>query len=175
MLSDILELSREGKQVALWLDGKNLQTKRTCTALLNTLTKSSLPEKPLLIEFPSKSYLSKKEINQCVSELKENDFFTSYYVPTTEAINCSKKLGSGIEFEQESSCIALRKDLLAAKNSQLYTDFSFDYLGILAMEAIGFTKELKWNTWNVNPEKYTTIQPQRFRMVILGNNDPNSL
>ena len=175
MLSDILELSREGKQVALWLDGKNLQTKRTCTALLNTLTKSPLPEKPLLIEFPSKSYLSKKEINQCVSELKENDFFTSYYVPTTEAINCSKKLDSGIEFEQESSCIALRKDLLAAKNSQLYTDFSFDYLGILAMEAIGFTKELKWNTWHVNPEKYTTIRPQRFRMVILRNSDPNNL
>jgi glucan phosphoethanolaminetransferase (alkaline phosphatase superfamily) len=175
MLSDILELSRKGKQVALWLDGKNLQTKRTCTTLLNTLTKSSLPRKPLLIEFPSKSYLSKKEINQCVSELKENNFFTSYYVPTTEAINCSKKLDSGIEFEQESSCIALRKDLLVAKNSQLYTDFSFDYLGILAMEAISFTKELKWNTWNVNPEKYTTIQPQRFRMVILRNSDPNNL
>ena len=96
-------------------------------------------------------------------------------MPTTEAINCSKKLDSGIEFEQESSCIALRKDLLAARNSHLYTDFSFDYLGILAMEAIDFTKELKWNTWHVNPEKYTTIQPQRFRMVILRNSDPNNL
>ena len=96
-------------------------------------------------------------------------------MPTTEAINCSKKLNSGIKFEQESSCIALRKDLLAARNSQLYTDFSFNYSGIFAMEAIGFTKEFKWNTWNVNPEKYTAIQPQRFRMVILKNNDPNNL
>jgi glucan phosphoethanolaminetransferase (alkaline phosphatase superfamily) len=175
MLSDILELAREGEQVALWMDGKNLQTKRTCTAVLNTLSKSPLPEKSLLIEFPSKSYLSKKEIKQCISELKENGFFTSYYVPTTEAINCSKELDSGIEFEQESSCTALRKDLLAARDSQLYTDFSFDYSGMLAMEAIGFTKELKWNTWNVNPAKYTAIQPQRFRMVILNNNDPNGL
>lgn len=175
MLLDILELSREGKQVALWLDNKNPLTKKTCTALLNTLTTSSLPDKPILIEFPSKSYLLKKEVNQCISKLKENGFFISYYVPTHKAINCSKKIDSGIEFEQELSCITLRKDLLAAKNSQLYTDFSFDYRGILAIEEIDFTKELKWNTWNVKPEKYSTIQPQRFRMVILQNNDPNNL
>jgi len=175
MLSDILELSHEGKQVDLWLDSKNLQTKRTCSALLNTLNKTYFSEKKLLIEFPSKSYLSKKEINECVDKLRKKGFFTSYYVPTTDAINCSKKLMGGIEFEKELSCIALQKDLLAAIDSQLYTDFSFDYLGILAMEAINFTKELKWNTWNVTSEKYTSIQPERFRMVILVNGDPNNI
>ena len=38
---------------------------------------------------------------------------------------------------------------MKAKNSKLFTDISFNYKGIEAIKNIHFTKEFKWNAWNL--------------------------
>ena len=97
----------------------------------------------------------------------------SYYVPTGIAVACSKSIYDGNAFNMNSSCSLLEKDLLAAKNSKLFTDISFDSGGIKAIEAIEFISSLKWNTWHVDFSELKALQPNRFRMIILLNDDPN--
>ena len=41
------------------------------------------------------------------------------------------------------------------------------------IEAIEFISSFKWNTWHVAPSELKALQPNRFRMIILLNNDPN--
>jgi hypothetical protein len=57
----------------------------------------------------------------------------------------------------------------------MFSDFSFDYSGIKALENIGFAKKLRWNTWHVTPRSFDQTTPDRFRMIILNNTDPNTL
>ena len=71
-------------------------------------------------------------------------------------------------------CDLLERDLKNAYESRLFTDFSFDYRGIKAMETLSAAKRLKWNTWNVEAEDFDAIIPQRFGMVIFNNRDPNN-
>ena len=113
-------------------------------------------------------------IRECVKKLKSiPNVFVSYYVPTEIAVACSKFIYDGNAFNSNSSCGLLKKDLLAAKNSKLFTDISFDSSGVKAIEAIEFLSSFKWNTWHVAPSELKALQPNRFRMIILLNNDPN--
>ena len=94
-------------------------------------------------------------------------------IPTGIAVACSKSIYDGNAFNINSSCGLLEKDLLAAKNSKLFSDISFDSAGIKAIEAVEFISSLRWNTWHVEPSELKALQPNRFRMIILLNDDPN--
>jgi hypothetical protein len=43
------------------------------------------------------------------------------------------------------------------------------------MEMMPFTRALRWNTWGMPLDSARNLQPNRFRMVILKNDDPNTL
>lgn len=165
----------EANKLALLIDGKNIQAKTTCSSLSTALQSIHYKEKPILIEFPTDAYKNKSEISECAQNLQRKGYFTSYYVSTEKAINCSAALLKGRSFQSVSDCEKLKNDMTLAFESGLFTDFSFDYDGIRAIEEIDIAQRLKWNTWNVAPKSFGAIDANRFRMVILSNKDPNSL
>lgn len=174
-LKHIFSAIKFNDRISFWLDGKNLASNKSCNGLLSFLEKQTLKNSQnLLVEFPSGSHSLKPNIEECVKKLKSiYNVYVSYYVPTGIAVTCSKSISDGIAFNAISSCGLLEKDLLAAKNSKLFTDISFDSGGIKAIETIKFTSKFKWNTWHVEPSELKVLQPNRFRMIILFNDDPN--
>jgi glucan phosphoethanolaminetransferase (alkaline phosphatase superfamily) len=173
-LNQIFEIAIENK-LALWIDGKNLETKNNCAQLNNYFQDQKKIPKSILIELASKSHVNSNEIKSCVDDFKEMGFSVSYYVPTDIAIKCSKALSNGIDFEEIISCNDLYIDLELALSSGLFTDLSFDYEGIDAIESIEFAKSFHWNTWHVNVDNLHKIQPGRFNMLIISNDDPNNI
>ena len=174
-LQHIFSSIKFNDRISFWLDGKNLTSNESCNGLLSFLEKQTLKtSQNILVEFPSGSHSLKPKIEECVKKLKSIfNVYVSYYVPTGIAVTCSKSISRGNAFNITSSCGLLEKDLLAAKNSKLFTDISFDSGGIKAIEAIKFTSNFKWNTWHVEPSELKVLQPNRFRMIILFNDDPN--
>ncbi len=174
-LQHILSATEFNDGISFWLDGKNLDSMESCNGLLSFLEKQTLnTSQNILVEFPSGSHSREPMIRECVKKLKSiPNVFVSYYVPTGIAVECSKFIYDGNAFNSNSSCGLLKKDLLAAKNSKLFTDISFDSNGVKAIEAIEFISSFKWNTWHVAPSELKALQPNRFRMIILLNNDPN--
>lgn len=176
MLEDALSAVKARSNLSFWLDGKNLSSSKNCNGLLSFLKIHKLPESQILIEFPFGSHVAKAEIGDCVNELKTmGSVYTSYNVPTEDALNCSKALMDGKIFTSESSCRALEDDLTAAQQSNLFTDISFDYGAVKAIEALSVASHFRWNTWQVKASELESIKPSRFHMVILTNDDPNSM
>ena len=92
----------------------------------------------------------------------------------TPAKNCAKSINnSNLTFEKIPACIKLNKDLSAIQKSKLFNDISFDYGVLNAIEAIDFTSEFTWNISNVKVEDIDKITPNKFKFIILNNNDPN--
>ena len=175
-LEQIFFALEKNDKLSFWLDGKNLASGETCNSLLDFLSSKNHDESQILIEFPSGSFFVASQIRSCVDKLKALELANlSYYVPTKEATACSNFLKNGKEFDLARPCQELKEDLTAAKESNLFTDLSFDYGGIAAIEALSFSSEFEWNTWNVAPSELQSIVPSRFRMVILTNDDPNNL
>ena len=175
-LEQIFFALKKNDKLSFWLDGKNLDSSETCNSLLDFLSSKDYDKSRMLIEFPSGSFSAASQIHGCVDKLNVLELANlSYYVPTKEAVACSNFLKNGKEFELTRPCQDLKKDLAAAKESNLFTDLSFDYGGIAAIEALSFSSEFEWNTWHVAPSELQSIVPSRFRMVILTNDDPNNL
>lgn len=176
-LSDIFRVLKLNKKLAFWLDGKNLSSRRTCSDFSTFLAKAMPTESSgILVEFPTGSHKVTNEIAECLSSLvKKNLVFTSYYVPTKLAVDCSKYILFGQAFEKTASCMSLKAELEAVKETGLFTDISFDFSGITAIEELNFLSSMSWNTWGVTKEELEHISPSRFRMIILNNDDPNSI
>ena len=174
-LKHILSATEFNDRISFWLDGKNLDSMESCNGLLSFIKKQTFnTSQILLVEFPSGSHSLAPTIGECVKKLKSiPNVYLSYYVPTEIAVACSKSIYNGNAFSINSSCNLLEKDLLAAKNSKLFTDISFDSGGVKAIEAIKFLSTFKWNTWHVKPSELKALKPNRFRMIILLNDDPN--
>ena len=176
-LGDIFAAVKSNQKLAFWLDGKNLNSRKTCDGLQTFLAKETPAESMgVLVEFPTGSHIVATEIADCLGALiKMDKVHTSYYVPTGTAVDCSEQLATGKAFETVDSCVALQKDLLAVKETDLFTDISFDYAGVRAIEELEFLTNFSWNTWHVKAADLTQISPTRFRMIILTNDDPNDI
>jgi glucan phosphoethanolaminetransferase (alkaline phosphatase superfamily) len=175
-LEDVFNAVKSNENLSFWLDGKNLASRKSCSGLLSFLAIDKQRKSNLLVEFPSDSHQAKVEISDCVQDLKAQGFIrVSYYVPTKLAINCSDSLKSGKYFYDVPSCRMLKEDLTDAYQSKLFTDISFDYAGIKAIESISITNDFVWNIWHVKTSDLPLINPSRFGMVILRNNDPNNM
>lgn len=173
-LEDVLSSVKSNEALSFWFDGKNLTSRKTCNGLRSFLAAQGSRKSQVLIEFPSGSHKAKAEIGDCVEQLKTlGPVFPSYYVPTGHAITCSKAISDGKPFAGEPSCRALEEDLSAAKQSNLFTDISFDYGGIKAIESLPFASSFRWSTWHVKASELGAIKASRFRMIILTNDDPN--
>ena len=172
-LTTVFEIAKK-KKLSLWLDGKNLHEPDNCHTLAEFLKNRRKDANKILVEFPSGSYMNQK-LREGIEELKKMECNISYYVPTEAAKKCSEALASGIEFKKEKSCQLLKTEIDSVKDSRLFTDISFDYSGIRAIEKIEAAKKFTWNTRNITPEQYKYLKPGLFQMVIFRNNDPNDL
>ena len=176
-LRDIFSAVRSNQKLAFWLDGKNLNSRETCNGIQLFLA-NEIPAESMgvVVEFPTGSHKVANEIADCLGTLiKMDKVHTSYYVPTGPAVGCSKQLAAGKAFETVDSCVALQADLLAVKDTGLFTDISFDYAGVRAIEELDFLTNFSWNTWHVKAADLFQITPTRFRMIILTNDDPNNI
>jgi glucan phosphoethanolaminetransferase (alkaline phosphatase superfamily) len=172
-LSQIIDIANR-KNLSLWIDAKNLHPGFNCSVLADYLVENTIDNKRSVIEFPSHTPLSDKRIQACSHKLQSLGFRTSYYVSKDKASLCSNKLADGKQNVSDENCRSLQDDLENAYRSKIFTDFSFDYDVVAAMENIPVAKKLRWNTWNVQAKSFEKIHPKRFDMVILSNNDPNS-
>jgi glucan phosphoethanolaminetransferase (alkaline phosphatase superfamily) len=171
-INEIVDIAKKNN-LALWIDSKNINLANNCSELAKFLSASRRPQGTDLIEFPSNTTFNDPKLLNCSQLLINDGFRTSYYVPTDKVISCSKSLESGFQPSTNSDCKSLENDLFNAFNSKLFTDYSFDYGGIKAMEESVIAHKLRWNTWNVDPKLFNKINPKRFGMVILSNDDPN--
>lgn len=171
--------SKADGPMALWLDSKNLLSAETCDTLRRFLVDHrSNGELKILVEFPTSSISKISKLKECGSKLKRMEsVFTSYYLSTERAINCSELINNTYDIQGIDSCTSLRQSIESAAESSFFTDLSFDYRGLKAVEAVSreIDKDFKWNTWNVEPSDTKTVQDKRFRMVILQTDDPNNI
>jgi hypothetical protein len=171
-LSQIIDIANR-KNLSLWIDAKNLNSNFNCSILADFLGETTINNKRSLIEFPSNTPLGDKGILACSHKLQSLGYRTSYYVSKDKASLCSKTLADGRQNVSDENCRSLQDDLENAYRSKIFTDFSFDYGVVMAMENIPVAKKLRWNTWNVQAKYFEKIHPERFDMVIMSNNDPN--
>lgn len=176
-LEQIFSAVKANRQLSFWLDGKNLVSKKSCNGLLALLGTSRIDKSQVLVEFPPGSHSAADEIRTCINDLKtKGSIHPSYYVPTGKAVACSKSLSKGkSSIDESKECKELEADLMAANESGLFTDFSFDYAGIKAMEGSRVASKYRWNTWHISASELEKAKPSRFRMVILTNDDPNNI
>jgi len=176
-LKDIFAAVKSNQKLAFWLDGKNLNSRKTCDDLHTFLAEETPPgSMGVLVEFPTGSHKVANEVADCLGNLIKADLVhTSYYVPTGIAVDCSRHLSFGQDFEETASCKSLQAELAAVKETELFTDISFDFRGIRAVEELDFLSSMSWNAWHVTSAELDSISPARFRMIILKNDDPNNM
>ena len=176
-LQDIMRIA-EKQRTALWIDGKNIHSPKACSTLAAFLRSEELDlDKPVLVEFPSASLAHAVDLRNCAQALRQAGVRTSYYVPTKPVKACAEALVSEESARDgiaSRDCIALQRDLESATSSGLFSDFSFDIGGLKAMESTPVAHRMRWNTWNVTPTLFEEINPERFGMIIMKNNDPNN-
>lgn len=159
---------------SLWIDAKNLSTETNCMAMARYLHARRAQLETVLVELPSGSHAQAHQLGACTQAMRRDRLAVSYYLPTELAVSCSEQLAAGRSFKQVRACTDFEDDARRAHGSGLYTDISFDYLGLRAVESTPFLKSYAWNTWNVAPQQVESIKPERFRMIIPHNDDPNS-
>jgi len=171
-IEDIVAITKKNN-LAIWLDSKSIANSNECAELADFLITSNLTNKNVLLDFPEGIDLKDPGWGECSNSISQLGGHTSYNVPTNVLMACAQAIKSG--FTTDNSCQSLENDLRDAESSKLFTDFSFDYDGILAMENISVANKLNWNTRNVEAKTFSQIKPERFRMVAVNNNDPNGL
>ncbi len=167
----ILEIA-ERNNLSIWIDAKNIDVPENCNLLTNELEKRVKTKNRLLIEFPPNTNPDDKNLAACARKLQNMGYATSYYVPSGEAEKCAKALTSSSS-EKSQTCAILDNKLRAIVESKLFSDFSFSYHGIVAMQHFEFTSALNWNAWHIDADKITSLPSSRFKMLIPTNNDPN--
>ena len=178
-LKKIIETTKKIDNKTFWLDTKNLNTFKNCNIFSSNINLLNLEDTNILIELPSNTHQVDENFNKCIQKLKiKNNFYISYYVPTELAIECSKELSLGKLFKNIQKCSSLKSIFKNLSKSTMFTDISFDFRGILAIEKLfnmGFIKNMYWNTWHIEIDNLNDYDFSKFRLIIPKNNDPNNL
>jgi glucan phosphoethanolaminetransferase (alkaline phosphatase superfamily) len=175
-LEDVFSVVQSNKRLSFWLDGKNLDDGKSCDALEEFLSSQKNRHPTIVVEFPGGSHRAAAKVSSCIGRLKSlESIHPSYYVPTAYAASCSAGLAVGKSFEDVEACNLLKADLAAMNSTGIFTDISFDFDGIRAIEALPIASRFSWNTWNVRASQLEELSPLRFRMIILINDDPNNM
>lgn len=169
----VAEIAKRRK-LSLWIDAKNIDNPDNCEILSRTLEDALLTRETTTVEFPPNTDFNDEQLRNCAQRLRQNKIRTSYYVPTDTLKECSKSLRDDAQFSTSAPCTALDKKLADAYLSQLFSNISFDYSGLAAIEASTSGRKLRWNTWNIRPHEYPSIAHEKFDMIILKIDDPNN-
>lgn len=172
-LSTVFEIIKSN-QLTLWIDSKNTDNPKNCNVLLDAIKAADLPDGSVFIEFPSAISFDDQELVGCAKELQKSNARTSFYVKMDEAKACSDSLDQGMFVDASSACLIYEETLNNAYNSGMFTDFSFGYNVVHAMEKLPVAQKLRWNTWDVTSDQFYQIKPERFGLIIFRNKDPNN-
>jgi glucan phosphoethanolaminetransferase (alkaline phosphatase superfamily) len=162
-----------GNTHGIWIDAKNLTDMKNCEAIADSLGRHTPYKITPLVELPSKVSGDTDFMASCGELLRKLGTNVSYYVPTGLAKECQRELVESPNPQQSSACNSLHKQLKAVLRSGGFSDISFDWSVMRAVESLPETKELTWNTWNVSAEDFTAERFANFGRVILRNQDPN--
>ncbi|MDL2284101.1 phosphoethanolamine transferase [Oxalobacter sp. OttesenSCG-928-P03] len=170
----IIEIAKKYNR-SLWLDMKNIDSAKSCETFRDFLSKQKINGEKYLIEIPPHAQFHDVKMKACLNEIKHTDARLSYYVPTDQLIACKKAIKSGNSIMENADCQFTENALKRAYESQVFSDISFDYSGIEAIEAIPETQHFRWNTWGIAPEQFSTMNKEKFRFVIANaSDDPNT-
>ena len=153
----------------LWIDAKNIDDPARCHALVRELSTDLAPE--VLVEFPPDSRAALDRLAACARDFARLGLRVAWYLPTERAIRCSRDLSSGVP--SPNSCGSLRADLADVSDSRLFSDLSFDYRALRAVEDLDGSSDFRLNTWNVAPDRITEELLGKFGAVIVDTRDPN--
>lgn len=169
----IVDIANRRKS-SLWIDAKNIDDPAKCLVLADAVEGSSPRGAVVTIEFPPGTRFDDPGLRGCATKLRSKGFKTSYYVPTERLKACAADLGKEPDARKSGSCGALDLELEGASRAGMFTNFSFDYSSVLAMETLSSGRLLRWNAWNVRPHELDKLKPGGFDMVILKVKDPNN-
>jgi glucan phosphoethanolaminetransferase (alkaline phosphatase superfamily) len=172
-IGKILDIAKKNS-LGLWVNSKNLTTAKNCTRLAATLNSAKPFARSVLVEFPSEIPMNDSELKDCSRQLRKDGFLTSYYLPTDKAISCARHIEAGGKISTFTDCASLIDAITSARDSGMFSDYSFDFSAIKAMENIPEANRLGWNTRGVRIKELDQIQPERFGMIIFNNEDPNN-
>jgi hypothetical protein len=157
----------------IWIDAKNLTDMEKCEALADGLVRHAPYKIRPMVELPSEVSSNAEFMVNCGALLGESGANVSYYVPTGLANQCTQELTESSGLPQGNACESLHERLKAVLRSGMFTDISFDWDVLPAVEALQEAKELTWNTWDVSADDYVTEGFADYGRVILSNQDPN--
>jgi glucan phosphoethanolaminetransferase (alkaline phosphatase superfamily) len=157
------------RRSSLWIDAKNIDHPSKCDRLADFLENNYQRVGKILVEFPPDSFKRVDELKSCADRISKIGAKTSYYVPTTELIACSKSRD-----ERSSACAELKLIVSTAINANIFSDLSFDFAGFSGMSVIPESRNLRWNTWAIAASDVLDFSSTRFDFVIVNSvGDPN--
>ena len=166
--------AQKSKTMNLWIDAKNIDSKKNCELLNNELSKKIYYDIHTLVELPPSTMSSSDDLNTCIESLNRKNVSTSYYIPTDIGYACSNSIHKNISPSASKACIKLNNILNHFTSKKWFTDISFDYRIFTAINNIPAAKQFKWNTWHINEEEIQNLPLNRFRLVIPENTDINT-
>ncbi len=161
-LRDVLDLAAPGR-TGVWIDAKDLDLGAGCERVARDIERTPRHGE-VMFEFPPSS-LAVPAAQGCAARLRALGVRRSYYVPTDSANTCAFALRG--HRGSVPACDAVRQAVERAVASGLYTDLSFDFDGVEAMQAIPSAVSLRWNTWNLRAEQTSDGRLKSFGMVLL--------
>jgi hypothetical protein len=170
-LAELLAFA-DARHKALWLDIKAITGEAGCSALVAALAARPVNAAPVLVEFPEQSH-ALPDLMACAPRLRALGLPISYYLTTRMTRRCAEAVTAGAAFAADSNCQALQADAAVARATGAFTDLSFDYRGLAAVQALPEAKGLRWNTWYITPAEARADTSSPFRNLIYGKDRLN--
>lgn len=171
-LAEALQIASKAG-ASLWIDAKSLVTAQACLRHEEALA-AVVDVRSILLELPSPAHtVTDPEFVSCIRRLVARGISVSHYVPTEPAMKCAKALKRGGTRKSVESCSVLDRDLASAMASGMFTDISFDYRGLAALEGVSWFENTRKNTWFIPPGDLYGDGSVRFHKVILRGDDVN--
>jgi hypothetical protein len=159
-----------GRNKKLWIDAKNLNDERACSALHGYLTNRVSLLGEILVEFPPNSVDDDGKIFPCARALRGLGVRTSFYVPSEPLMECASSRA-----ERRQACSVVSDVVRNAIDSGAFSDISYSLGGHPVILGLPEARQVRWNTWGVSARQFSRLPRDDFDYIILDTEwDPNS-
>jgi len=172
-ISIAVEIAYRNK-LSLWLQIDDLNERRFCQQLLALIEPAISAGQTVLISLATKIDLTDPNVIGCVQTLRKKGVQTAYSLPQDHLLACSEAHAL-ISSLRRVACQPLGEKIDEIVQTELFTDLSFDFHALSAIELISAAKAFRWDATNVEPRQLLDIQANTFRMVGLNARDRNAL
>lgn len=175
-MATLWRLARNQSNKSIWLDAKNIDIAENCHILADEAIALQAEQsmRQVLVEFPPSTSVDNIVLQSCADKLRQQqNFFTSYYLPTGLGKECVAELKTGAA---GVACVDFNQKIDQALASSWFTDLSFE-IGLLeAVENHPSAASLRWNSWGVKAQSVSELPSGLFRFLITkAGRDPNKL